>query len=128
MAETELVLYCDFHGHSRKQNIFLYGCENKQSPAKRLRERVFPAMLSKNDPPKVILSIGNEYWRKLVTFSLKFSFNACKFKVQKHKEGTGRVVMWNLGIMNSFTLEVKFLIDFYFSFEHETTKSSSFVG
>jgi hypothetical protein len=51
--ETELILYCDFHGHSRKQNVFLYGCENKHIPNKRLKERIFPAMLSKNDPSKV---------------------------------------------------------------------------
>ena len=55
MNETELVLYCDFHGHSRKQNVFIYGCENKQVPEERLKERIFPAMLSKNDPSKVRL-------------------------------------------------------------------------
>jgi len=53
MNETELVLYCDFHGHSRKQNVFVYGCENKHLPNERLKERLFPAMLSKNDPTKV---------------------------------------------------------------------------
>ncbi|CAF2534220.1 unnamed protein product [Rotaria sp. Silwood2] len=89
MNETELVLYCDFHGHSRKQNVFVYGCENKHLPNERLKERIFPAMLSKNDPAK-------------------FSFYSCKFKVQKHKEGTGRVVMWAMGILNSYTLEATF--------------------
>lgn len=53
MNETELVLYCDFHGHSRKQNVFVYGCENKHLPNERLKERIFPAMLAKNDPTKV---------------------------------------------------------------------------
>ncbi|KAL6033350.1 hypothetical protein STEG23_021050, partial [Scotinomys teguina] len=37
-----------------------------------------------------------------------FSFSACKFNVQKSKEGTGRVVMWKMGIRNSFTLEATF--------------------
>ncbi|CAF0922129.1 unnamed protein product [Rotaria sordida] len=89
MNETELVLYCDFHGHSRKQNVFVYGCENKHLPNERFKERIFPAMLSKNDPTK-------------------FSLYSCKYKVQKHKEGTGRVVMWSMGIMNSYTLEATF--------------------
>ncbi|CAF3391299.1 unnamed protein product [Rotaria sp. Silwood1] len=89
MSETELILYCDFHGHSRKQNVFIYGCENKHLPNERLKERIFPAMLSKNDPAK-------------------FSFCSCKFKVQKNKEGTGRVVMWAMGILNSYTLEATF--------------------
>lgn len=53
MNEMEVVLYCDFHGHSRKQNVFFYGCENKHLPNEKLKERIFPAMLSKNDPSKV---------------------------------------------------------------------------
>ncbi len=53
MEEKEIVMYCDLHGHSRKQNMFIYGCENKGNPLKRLRERIFPVMLSKNAPDKV---------------------------------------------------------------------------
>ncbi|KAL2777714.1 cytosolic carboxypeptidase 3 isoform d, partial [Daubentonia madagascariensis] len=37
-----------------------------------------------------------------------FSFSACKFNIQKSKEGTGRVVMWKMGIRNSFTMEATF--------------------
>jgi len=87
VVEREVVLYCDLHGHSRKQNVFIYGCENRGNPKKRLHERIFPAMLGKNCPDK-------------------FAFRECNFKVQKGKEGTGRIVMWNMGITNSFTMEV----------------------
>jgi len=38
----------------------------------------------------------------------KFSFHSCNFKVQKCKEGTGRVVMWRMGILNSYTMESTF--------------------
>lgn len=89
LEERDITLYCDLHGHSRKQNVFIYGCENRFDPLKRLRERVYPVMISKNAPTK-------------------FSFKGCKFKVQKSKEGTGRIVMWNMGIMNSFTMEATF--------------------
>ncbi|XP_074638713.1 uncharacterized protein LOC141897150 isoform X3 [Acropora palmata] len=89
LEERDITLYCDLHGHSRKQNVFIYGCENRFDPLKRLRERVFPVMISKNAPTQ-------------------FSYEGCKFKIQKSKEGTGRIVMWNLGIMNSFTLEATF--------------------
>ena len=51
--ERDITLYCDLHGHSRKQNVFIYGCENRFDPLKRLRERVFPVMVSKNAPSKV---------------------------------------------------------------------------
>ncbi|XP_075066532.1 cytosolic carboxypeptidase 3 isoform X2 [Mixophyes fleayi] len=91
MEEREILLYCDLHGHSRKQNVFMYGCKGKdvRSGDSRLCERIFPFMLSKNSPDK-------------------FSFSGCKFKVQKNKEGTGRVVMWKMGIRNSYTLEATF--------------------
>ena len=40
--------------------------------------------------------------------ALKFSFENCKFKVQRSKEGTGRIVVWMLGITNSYTIEASF--------------------
>lgn len=89
LAEREVLLYCDFHGHSRKNNVFMYGCNNKGEPEAKLHERVFPLMLSKNAPDQ-------------------FFFKGCKFKVQKSKEGTGRVVMWRSGIRNSYTMEATF--------------------
>ncbi|KAL1777748.1 cytosolic carboxypeptidase 3 isoform X1 [Sigmodon hispidus] len=92
MEKREVILYCDLHGHSRKQNIFMYGCDGSHRSKTKglyLQQRIFPLMLSKNCPNK-------------------FSFSACKFNVQKSKEGTGRVVMWKMGIRNSFTLEATF--------------------
>ncbi|XP_055577807.1 cytosolic carboxypeptidase 2 isoform X2 [Falco cherrug] len=90
LAEREVVLYCDFHGHSRKNNVFMYGCDSGRAGAgPRLCQRVFPLMLSKNAPDK-------------------FSFPSCKFKVQKSKAGTGRVVMWRMGVSNSYTMEAAF--------------------
>ncbi|XP_056657735.1 cytosolic carboxypeptidase 2 isoform X1 [Monodelphis domestica] len=88
LEEREVLLYCDFHGHSRKNNIFLYGC-NSTNRKQWLHERVFPLMLSKNAPDK-------------------FSFRSCNFRVHKCKEGTGRVVMWRMGILNSYTMESTF--------------------
>lgn len=53
MAERDVVLYCDFHGHSRKNNVFMYGCTNSDDATQRLHERVFPLMMSKNANDKV---------------------------------------------------------------------------
>ncbi|XP_038052141.1 uncharacterized protein LOC119724900 isoform X2 [Patiria miniata] len=89
MEEREVAIYCDLHGHSRKQNVFIYGCENKDNPKRRLRERIFPVIMGRNAADK-------------------FSYDICKFKVQKSKEGTGRVVVWQMGIMNSYTMEATF--------------------
>ncbi|CAG7730303.1 unnamed protein product [Allacma fusca] len=87
MEENGIFLYCDLHGHSRRNNVFMYGCENKRIPEKRLVEQVFPLMMHKNA-------------------SDKFSFQNCKFKIQRSKEGTGRVFAWTLGVNLSYTLEV----------------------
>lgn len=46
--EREVILYCDLHGHSRKNNVFIYGCHNNKSMENRFKEHVFPMMLSKN--------------------------------------------------------------------------------
>ncbi|XP_055371529.1 cytosolic carboxypeptidase 1 [Condylostylus longicornis] len=84
-----VAMYCDMHAHSRAHNIFIYGCENKRQPEKKLLEQVFPLMVHKNCADK-------------------FSFESCKFKIQRSKEGTGRIVIWMLGILNSYTIEASF--------------------
>ncbi|NXT41024.1 CBPC2 carboxypeptidase, partial [Pelecanoides urinatrix] len=102
LAEREVVLYCDFHGHSRKNNVFMYGCDGGGAGAgPRLHQRVFPLMLSKNAPeapPPPEAGWG----------AAPRCASRCKFKVQKSKAGTGRVVMWRMGVSNSYTMEVAF--------------------
>lgn len=53
--ECGVSMYCDMHAHSRRHNIFIYGCENKRNPEKKLTEQVFPLMLHKNVADKVSL-------------------------------------------------------------------------
>ena len=85
--ERGLVMYCALHGHSRKQNVFMYGCHNNMRPEE---TRVFPLMLS-----------------KLSSF---FDFTSCRFGVQKAKESTARVSMYKelVDCPNIFTLESTF--------------------
>ena len=45
--ERNCIMYCDLHGHSRKPNIFMYGCDRKGAPEE---TRVFPLILSKINP------------------------------------------------------------------------------
>lgn len=87
---VQVILYVDLHGHSRKQNIFIYGCHNQERPNFLLRERVFPRMLANNGPSH-------------------FDYDATRFNVKKCKESTGRVNTWReLGLINAFTLEATF--------------------
>lgn len=97
LQEREVVLFCDLHGHSRKKNVFLYGCDARfwnsklnNSPAPSpLSERIFPLLMQEN--------------------SESFAFRNCRFKVQKSKASTSRVVCWRqMGIHNSYTIEASF--------------------
>ena len=102
-----VVLYVDLHGHSRKKNIFMYGCEHKKRPSPRVRE--FPQRLGLND-------IGKRY----------VSFGDCSFNLSKGRESTARaVVAQELGVVHSYTLESSFcgpdfgpLRNTHFSIEH----------
>lgn len=88
LEDRDIFLYCDFHGHSRKKGVFMYGCSNTKGNDI-LKEKVFPNLLSKNCDI--------------------FSFSDSCFAIQKSKESTARVVMWKeLNIGNSYTLEASF--------------------
>ena len=41
LESRDIFFYCDFHGHSTKKNVFMYG-NNQTKPSDRLKERVFP--------------------------------------------------------------------------------------
>jgi hypothetical protein len=89
-THREVVLYLDLHGHSRKKNIFMYGCDDKRRP--RPTVRVFPKLLSWTQQ-------GRHY----------VSFQDCSFKVNKGRDSTARVVVAKeLGINNAFTCEASF--------------------
>ena len=86
---VRIILYCDLHAHSRKYNVFMYGCENRKKSHKYLKEQIFPYMLHKNAKDR-------------------FNFEDCRFTVTRDKEGTGRIVFKNMGILNSYTLEASY--------------------
>lgn len=79
--ERDLLLYCDFHGHSRKKNCFMYGC-NKDASKK---EQIFPAIVKTN--------------------CNTFSFKDCCFQIQKDREGASRVffILYRLPFGRSLT-------------------------
>lgn len=82
-----LMLYCDFHGHSKKRDVFLYG----NAEDHRMEEyRMFPHVLAK--------------------VSRYVAFDKCSFGVQRDKTATARVVMWKeLGLSAVYTVEASFL-------------------
>ena len=76
-------LFVDMHGHSRRKNVFCYGCQHS-GPGE---EQLLVDVLSHE--------------------AHLFSSRNSKFGMEKSKEATGRVVAWNLGIQCSYTMEVR---------------------
>jgi hypothetical protein len=76
--ENQVVLFCDMHGHSRKRNVFMYGCVSGQNEINQHKNnnliKVMPYFLAQKN--------------KL------FSFADCKFANEKDKESTARLVMF----------------------------------
>ncbi|CAN7988837.1 unnamed protein product, partial [Ixodes hexagonus] len=86
------LLLCDFHGHSRRYNVFVYGC----SPSKSWRSQ---DQVQEDD---------QIYEASLAFFysSPAFALDQCCFEVERSKESTARVTAWRqLGIKLSYTLE-----------------------
>lgn len=86
----EVRMYIDLHGHSRKHNVFMYGCDDKRKSNPLIT--AFPKFFSGH-------SIGEKY----------VNFSDCSFHVRKGRESTARVVVsQDLDIPLSFTLEASF--------------------
>lgn len=87
LESRKIFLFVDCHGHSRKKNIFMYGCKGKAASDKAMK--IFPVIMAKNHS--------------------SFSYEDCNFNIQKDKESTGRVVVnREFDVTNSFTLEASF--------------------
>ncbi|OQR90700.1 metalloprotease family M14A [Thraustotheca clavata] len=90
IESLNVVFYCDIHGHSRKMNVFMYGCDSKKHPNP--IARYFPRLLSQHHN-------GQRY----------VLYESCNFQVNRGREATARVVVGrDMGIANSFTLEASF--------------------
>jgi len=98
--QREICMYIDLHGHSRKYNVFMYGCDDKKKP--RPQVRAFPRFFSMHD-------IGQKY----------VCFSDCSFHVKKGRESTARVVVSKeMNIPCSFTLEATFCGSNYGPLKH----------
>ncbi|XP_028418309.1 cytosolic carboxypeptidase 1-like isoform X2 [Dendronephthya gigantea] len=106
MNKTPLV-FCDFHGHSRKKNVFMYGCH---SPTADL-----PVTIVNSGSESDSSNVGEAAVREtnhrtlpriLHSIAPAFSFQNCSFVVESSKESTARVVVWReLGVTRSYTME-----------------------
>ncbi|VDD82556.1 unnamed protein product [Mesocestoides corti] len=97
-------VFCDFHGHSRAFNSFIYGTDSGYrsksadqttrppktyltNPEKYLVDRMVPFLMSRQDPGR-------------------FSFRSCRFTLQPEREGCARIALWKqFKLTHCFTME-----------------------
>jgi cytosolic carboxypeptidase protein 2/3 len=69
-------MFIDMHGHSRKKNVFFYGCcQENQNLQDNFFPKAFPFLMSKIHEP--------------------YNYHDCSFTIQPDKEGTARVALWD---------------------------------
>ncbi|XP_053283441.1 cytosolic carboxypeptidase 4 [Pleuronectes platessa] len=97
IGRTPLV-FCDYHGHSRKKNVFLYGCSVKETLWQ--SESAVDTLGLKEDPGYRTIP------KTLDRIAPAFSFNSCNYLVEKSRSATARVVVWReMGVLRSYTME-----------------------
>uniref|UniRef100_A0A8D3DVH8 tubulin-glutamate carboxypeptidase n=1 Tax=Scophthalmus maximus TaxID=52904 RepID=A0A8D3DVH8_SCOMX len=97
IGRTPLV-FCDYHGHSRKKNVFLYGCSVKET-LWQSGSAVDTVGLKENPGYRTIP-------KTLDRIAPAFSFNSCNYLVEKSRSATARVVVWReMGVLRSYTME-----------------------
>nr|XP_060611864.1 cytosolic carboxypeptidase 4 [Anolis sagrei ordinatus] len=92
------VVFCDYHGHSQKKNVFLYGCS--------IKETLWQAGCTV-DPTVVTEDVGYRTLPKILDkVAPAFLMSSCSFLVEKSRDATARVVVWReMGVLRSYTME-----------------------
>ncbi|XP_066949748.1 cytosolic carboxypeptidase 1-like isoform X2 [Macrobrachium rosenbergii] len=93
VAKQKVRVFCDFHGHSRQKNVFMYGCSRLQS--------WWPGDKDTPDSPDFML-LPRLAQNCMGTFSLR----DCHFQIERAREATARVAVWRqFDIPMSYTME-----------------------
>ncbi|XP_037688917.1 cytosolic carboxypeptidase 4 [Choloepus didactylus] len=91
-------VFCDFHGHSQKKNVFLYGCSIKETLCQ-AESTVDASTLSEDVSYRSLPKI-------LDKLAPAFTMGSCSFLVEKSRASTARVVVWReMGVSRSYTME-----------------------
>ncbi|XP_063781825.1 cytosolic carboxypeptidase 4 isoform X2 [Pseudophryne corroboree] len=97
IGKTPLV-FCDYHGHSQRKNVFFYGCS--------IKETLWQAGCVV-DSSILLEDVGYRTLPKVLDkIAPAFSMAHSSFLVEKARESTARVVVWHeIGVLRSYTME-----------------------
>ncbi|XP_023384774.1 cytosolic carboxypeptidase 4 [Pteropus vampyrus] len=92
------VVFCDFHGHSQKKNVFIYGCSIKET-LWQAESAVGTSTLLEDVSYRTLPKILDQ-------LAPAFTMSSCSFVVEKSRASTARVVVWReMGVSRSYTME-----------------------
>ncbi|XP_070333630.1 cytosolic carboxypeptidase 4 [Odocoileus virginianus] len=92
------MVFCDFHGHSQKKNVFLYGCSIKET-LWQAESTVGTSNLLEDVSYRTLPKI-------LDKLAPAFTMSSCSFLVEKSRASTARIVVWReMGVSRSYTME-----------------------
>ncbi|XP_061451199.1 cytosolic carboxypeptidase 4 isoform X2 [Rhineura floridana] len=92
------VVFCDYHGHSQRKNVFLYGCSIKETlwqAGRTVDTTVVTEDVGYRTLPKILDKVAPA-----------FLMSSCSFLVEKSRDSTARVAVWReIGVLRSYTME-----------------------
>ncbi|XP_069812780.1 cytosolic carboxypeptidase 4 isoform X2 [Dendropsophus ebraccatus] len=97
IGRTPLV-FCDYHGHSQRKNVFFYGCS--------IKETLWQAGCVV-DSSVLLEDVGYRTLPKILDkIAPAFSMSHSSFLVEKARASTARVVVWHdMRVLRSYTME-----------------------
>ncbi|KAL4837364.1 hypothetical protein H8958_020995 [Nasalis larvatus] len=98
LVTLEHEVFCDFHGHSQKKNVFLYGCS--------IKETLWQAACTVGTST-ILEDVNYRTLPKILDkLAPAFTMSSCSFLVEKSRASTARVVVWReMGVSRSYTME-----------------------
>jgi hypothetical protein len=104
-----VVIYIDFHGHSRRLNAFTFGCPDLTPDGVPATPGVLPSSALGATAAGKSNVAGRLFPKLLAARAESFVFSSCGYKITRDKIGAARVAMWRDACMPAvFTLEATF--------------------
>ena len=103
---TPVLMFCDFHGHSRRRNAFTFGCHDVTGAG---GAPPVPGVLPPAPDSDDANVSGRLFPKLLASRAETFAFSSCGWKVTRDKLSAARVSMWRDACLPlSYTLEAPF--------------------
>jgi hypothetical protein len=112
LAAAPVLMFCDFHGHSRRRNGFTFGCHELVGEGEAPTPGALPADVLRGvgvAAPGAANVAGRLFPKLLAARAPTFAFSSCSWRVTRDKLSAARVAMWKDALLPAaYTLEAGF--------------------